>query len=109
MALFWLVILLICAYKIVKIAKGGGSFVPRLDRSSTKERPASMKEREQDFDRLLARIKENQKKQESGEFDIEVLDSTEAIYAKEVKEMLKPGYQNDPEWQRLANKDKVKL
>lgn len=109
MTLFWLVILLVCIHKVVKSIKRGGSFVPGLDQSSTQERPASMQKREQDFGRLLDRIKENQKKQESGEYDIKVPDSIEAIYAKEVKEMLKPGYQDDPEWQRLANKDKVKL
>ena len=109
MTLFWLVILLVCIHKVVKSIKRGGSFVPGLDQSSTQERPASMQKREQDFGRLLDRIKENQKKQESGESEMEVPDSIEAIYAKEVKEMLKPGYQDDPEWQRLSNKDKVKL
>ena len=109
MTLFWLVILLVCIHKVVKSIKRGGSFVPGLDQSSTQERPASMQKREQDFGRLLDRIKENQKKQESGESDNKIMDPTGEIYAREIKEMFKPDYQDDPEWQRLANKDKVKL
>ena len=110
MTLFFLVIICITGYYL--ITKGKFTFLS----SRSKQRDwdsLTLGEkkiaREQDFNRLLDRIKDNQKKQENGESDNKIMDPTGAIYAREIKEMFKPDYQDDPEWQRLSNKDKVKL
>jgi hypothetical protein len=73
------------------------------DNLSTEEK---ISQREHDFQSLMAKIRDNQKKEGVKERTEEDMDPTERIYAQEVEESLKPGYQNDPEWQALSDRAK---
>jgi len=52
----------------------------------------------------MGKIRGNQKNEGTKERDKEFINPTEQIYAQQVKELLKPGYQNDPEWQVLSKR-----
>jgi len=69
------------------------------DNLSTEEK---ISRRDHDFQLLMAKIRDNQKNEEANECTESTMSSTEQIYARKVKESLKPGYQNDPKWQALS-------
>jgi len=107
MALFFLLVIIGAIYYLYT----KGNFGPTTrrkcrktwDNLSTEEK---VSQREHDFQSLMAKIRDNQKKEGVKERTEEDMDPTELVYAREVEESLKPGYQNDPEWQALSDRAK---
>ena len=104
MTFIWLGILLLSGRQLLKVSKAH-----KVDLQSQRiitTKPTTNQEREHDFHSLMAKIRDNQKNEGVKERTEEDMDPTELVYAREVEESLKPGYQNDPEWQALSDRAK---
>jgi len=99
MTLFWLIVLGLSIRYVVKHSKSTNSSRSLPPRRENLRSKGSF---EDDFNETLTKIRENRKKMDSGEGFEAYETFTERIYRKELEKMFKPGFQDDPEWQRRS-------
>lgn len=103
MAVMFLLIIGICVYYL--LTKGRFTSTHRkIHRKTWEEMTISERkaQREDEFQQLLKTIRENRAKRERGEYVPTPDDPAKRMYERELKKMFKPGFQDDPEWQRLS-------
>lgn len=103
MTLIWLAILAFSFYHIGKhrVNKRKSATIVRTNSRIRTKR----EQREREWEELLAKIRENRRRREAGEkieVDPEHEDPAKRMYARELEKMMKPGFKDDPEWQRKS-------
>ena len=93
MALFWLIVIVISTYYLVKHGKFNTT------NSGKYKQDQSFKD---SFQKTLAVIRENRKRRETDEDVYLSSDPAARAYRHQLSRMFKPGFQNDPEWQKRS-------
>jgi len=104
MTFIWIMVLVLSGRQLLKHSKAH-----KVDLQSQRiitTKPTTNQEREDDFQSLMAKIRDNQKNEEDNGRIEANMSATERVYAREIEESLKPSYQNDPEWQALSDRAK---